>query len=96
MSPLALMMSMYGYADMSIQRWFFLLLFCAGCRAGVSEKSSDNMNIDSDQDGYTRETDCDDGDSSIFPGAEELCDGVDNNCDGSVDEDVLQTGKYEA
>ncbi|MCB9760224.1 MAG: hypothetical protein H6739_10350 [Alphaproteobacteria bacterium] len=33
------------------------------------------------------DTDCDDGDSAIFPGADEYCDSVDNNCDGTVDED---------
>lgn len=31
-------------------------------------------------------TDCDDGDVLAFPGAIELCDLVDNNCDGVVDE----------
>ncbi len=30
--------------------------------------------------------DCDDTDPSVFPGAPETCDGVDNNCNGLVDE----------
>ncbi|MBL7792682.1 MAG: T9SS type A sorting domain-containing protein [Saprospiraceae bacterium] len=30
--------------------------------------------------------DCDDGDASIKPGAAELCDGKDNDCDGQIDE----------
>ena len=32
--------------------------------------------------------DCDDGDPLSFPGANEVCDGADNDCDGDVDEDV--------
>jgi hypothetical protein len=30
--------------------------------------------------------DCDDNDATIFPGAQELCDGKDNNCNGQIDE----------
>ena len=35
--------------------------------------------------------DCDDGNSAINPGATEVCDGVDNNCDGTIDEGVSTT-----
>ena len=33
-------------------------------------------------------TDCDDADPDAFPSAQERCDGVDNDCDGNVDEDL--------
>ena len=36
-------------------------------------------------------TDCDDTDASANPGETEVCDGVDNDCDASVDEGVTST-----
>ena len=36
--------------------------------------------------------DCDDLNSSIYPGAPELCDGVDNNCDSIIDEGCVDCG----
>ncbi len=52
-------------------------LLAAGCYTGH----------DWDVDGSTAETDCDDSDPTVHPGADELCgDGLDNDCDGVVDE----------
>ncbi len=44
----------------------------------------------SQPDGYVagaRARDCDDGDDAVHPGAEEACNGTDDDCDGAVDED---------
>ena len=37
--------------------------------------------------------DCDDADASIYPGAAERCDGVDDSCDGQIDEDFTDLGQ---
>ncbi|MCB9759886.1 MAG: putative metal-binding motif-containing protein [Alphaproteobacteria bacterium] len=42
--------------------------------------------VDGDADGFPAATDCDDGDASVYPGAAETCDEVDNDCDAAVDE----------
>ncbi|GEM_PF-1854167 len=39
---------------------------------------------DADGDGHLSDEDCDDDDASVYPGASELCDGVDRDCDGVV------------
>ncbi|MCB9780622.1 MAG: putative metal-binding motif-containing protein [Alphaproteobacteria bacterium] len=44
---------------------------------------------DADGDGYPARNDCDDGDASIHPNADELCNGFDDNCDGVVDTDAV-------
>lgn len=51
---------------------------------------------DSDGDGFMSEayggTDCDDNDETIYPGAEEILDAKDNNCDGDIDEGLMTAG----
>jgi large repetitive protein len=52
---------------------------------GLSSSSSSACTAPS---GYvTDATDCDDGDAGIHPGATEVCDGDDNDCDGLTDDD---------
>lgn len=44
---------------------------------------------DADGDGFGAALDCDDADAGRYPGAVEVCDGVDQNCDGTADEDSV-------
>jgi Putative metal-binding motif len=47
----------------------------------------DPLNWDDDGDGWTENGgDCDDTDSTTYPDATEVCDDVDNDCDGSINE----------
>jgi len=48
----------------------------------------DPENSDADGDGFTTaDGDCNDDDAEIYPGADERCDEVDNDCDDEIDED---------
>lgn len=50
------------------------------------------LHTDADGDGYYAEIDdCNDNNAAIHPGATEVCDGVDNDCDGQTDEGVKTT-----
>jgi hypothetical protein len=42
--------------------------------------------VDADGDGFTSDEDCDDTNAAIHPDAAEICNGVDDNCDGDTDD----------
>jgi len=74
-----------------------LLVGCGGkltCGDGTKEVDGEclseaeaNRNLDQDEDGFIGAQDCNDEDPLSYPGADERCDGVDNDCDGRADEE---------
>lgn len=67
---------------------FWLYAFVLGCASIEKETQSGEVVADSDGDGFTADEDCDDSNPLVSPNAEEICDGIDNNCDDDIDEEL--------
>ncbi len=61
---------------------------------GIDEDCDDMDQIDMDMDGYANDVDCDDNNPNINPGMEEACNGMDENCDGNIDEGLTLNSYY--
>jgi predicted outer membrane repeat protein len=58
----------------------------------VSDCSDNPLSCDADGDGFRGNAgDCNDTNPNVFPGAPEACNGLDDDCDEVIDEDVLRT-----
>lgn len=57
-----------------------------GCWAPLPPCPACALNDDIDEDGFSpNQGDCDDASAAVRPGAEERCNGVDDDCDGTID-----------
>jgi len=72
-------------------RWLIplFLLGCGGSKGGAGDDTggSGAHATDLDRDGSPAGEDCDDQDAAVYPGAQEVCDGEDDDCDGFTDGD---------
>ncbi len=59
-----------------------------GSLADLTALANAHVVVDADGDGSPEGVDCDDHDARRHPGAAEVCDGIDNDCQGGVDEDL--------
>jgi hypothetical protein len=77
--------------------WGILVALCA-CNGGDGDHQGkgppelpDLVPGDADADSFDSATDCNDGNDAIFPGAVETCNGLDDDCNGTIDDGLMVT-----
>ena len=85
--------------DDNIFTWDFRNAFVSTCDEGADSCTTGDSTIshtenDNDEDGYASSCgDCKDDNNLVYPGAAETCNNVDDDCDGSVDEELTQSAE---
>jgi hypothetical protein len=59
-----------------------------GAKPGEDGDDTGGSLVDADGDGFAVDVDCDDSNADVNPDADEVCNGVDDDCDTEVDEDA--------
>jgi hypothetical protein len=80
-------------------RSLLFALVLGGCPG--KEDTGDDTGVpageqDNDADGYKAADDCNDDDAAIFPGAVEVCNNLDDDCDQLADEEATDRGTFYA
>ena len=71
---------------------FIALLSLIACVGGPTD--TDGPTTDADGDGFGIDVDCDDEDPSVYPGADELCNEKDDDCNGEVDDTAIDRKQF--
>ncbi len=79
-------------------RALFLGLLAAALAAcdPIKDETGGDTFPDGDGDGWTSDEDCDDEDPAVNPGADEVCNGIDDDCDFETDEDAVDASTWYA
>ena len=68
----------------------FLVACSTGQKTYIGDEGTiEDSIIDGDADGFLSNEDCDDTNPAVNPNQNEICDGLDNNCDGYIDENLI-------